>query len=425
LAQGLADRGHNVHVLTRAVAGSVANLVDFEDGVWVHRLIEDRDEGVAPAGAPVPPHIWRHTARMLRELRRLDAMHPIDIVEAPIWDVEGLAAILSGEYCVVTSLHTPLKKVVETNPDWRANMTASKQLAYDQIAHAERFVATRADGVRANSLAVLETMARLYDLQLGDGRVAVLPHGMEDRTKLLSGAADSTSSENDNSVTVLYAGRFEGRKGTDVLLAAIPELCEKHRFVRFTLAGEDRTSPDGSTLGGEFRTRHVGSKFLDRVVFAGEVSDAQLESHLQACDIFVAPSRYESFGLVFLEAMMFGKPVVGCRAGGMNEVIDEGVTGLLAEPGDVASLVSAVSMLLDDATKRREFGRAGRERYLRLYTREALIERTLKFYRETFSRTSDLRTPKSRSSERFDAARETRFEPIHVQNLVPAGPPHR
>jgi glycogen synthase len=346
LAQGLAEVGHNVHVLTRATVGTTANTVDFEDGVWVHRLIGDREEGAAPAGVVLPQHIWRHSARMLRELRRLDAMHPIDIVEAPIWDVEGLAAIQSGDFCVVTSLHTPLKKVVETNPDWQANMTAAKQMAYDQIAQAERFVATRADGVRANSMAVLETMRRLYDLKLDNDRVEVLPHGMEDRTKRIPISEGATSPEDAGSVTVLYAGRFEGRKGTDVLLAAIPELCEKYGLVRFVLVGEDRTLPDGSTPGADFRSRYVGAGFLDRVVFAGEVSDAQLESHLQACDIFVAPSRYESFGLVFLEAMMFGKPVVGCRAGGMSEVIEEGVTGLLAEPGDVASLVSAIGALL-------------------------------------------------------------------------------
>ena len=158
------------------------------------------------------------------------------------------------------------------------------------------------------------------------------------------------------------------------------------------LVGEDRSLPDGSTLGGQFRTRHHGANFIERVSFAGEVSDSQLEMHLQRCDIFVAPSRYESFGLVFLEAMMFGKPVVGCRAGGMIEVVEDGVSGLLAEPGDVPSLVSTIGTLLEDAAKRREFGRAGRQRYLSLYTREALVERTLKFYRGCLMR----RTERSR-----------------------------
>jgi glycosyltransferase involved in cell wall biosynthesis len=398
LAQGLADCGHNVHVLTRAVAGSIANTVDLEDGVWVHRLIENRDEASTPEGVKVPPHIWRHSARMLRELRRLNEMHAIDIVEAPIWDVEGLAAILSDEFCVVTSLHAPLKKVIETNPDWRMNMTAAKRQAYEEIAQAETFVATRAQGIRANSKAVLDTMNRLYGLRFDEGQAAILPHGMEDRTQGSSVKEKPPPSVRQNFVTVLYAGRFEGRKGTDVLLAAIPELSEKYPFARFVLVGEDRTLPDGSTLGGEFRRRHAGVHFVDRVIFAGEVSDAQLEANLGECDIFVAPSRYESFGLVFLEAMMFGKPVVGCRAGGMSEVIEEHVTGLLAEPGDVPSLVATVGALLADAEKRKKLGQAGRERYLRLYTRESLVDRTLKFYRELLSQSSVAKIERSRSA---------------------------
>ena len=410
LAEGLAERGHNIHVLTRSTAGSSANTVDFEDGVWVHRLIEDRDEGPAPNDVKAPPHIWQHSARMLRELKRLDDLHPIDLVEGPIWDVEGLAAILSGEFCVVTSLHTPLKKVVETNPDWQANMTPAKRQAYEEIARAETFVATRADGVRANSRAVIETMARFYGLKLDGENVAILPHGMEDRARQAEASKESASFKEQQSVTVLYAGRFEGRKGTDVLLAAIPELCEEYPCAKFVLVGEDRTLPDGSTLGGAFRARHANAHFKNRVIFTGEVSDTQLETYLRGCDIFVAPSRYESFGLVFLEAMMFGKPAVGCRAGGMSEVIDDGVTGLLAEPGDVRSLVSAIGALLDDAAKRAEFGRAGRERYLRLYTRGALIDRTLKFYRATLAR----------RAERSKAAVRSRSTTVRVETHPPA-----
>jgi hypothetical protein len=173
--------------------------------------------------------------------------------------------------------------------------------------------------------------------------------------------------------------------------------------------GEDRALPDGSTLGGAFRLRHSGATFLERVIFAGEVSDAQLERQLQECDVFAAPSRYESFGLVFLEAMMFGKPVVGCRAGGMNEVIEEGITGLLAEPGDVPSLAVAIGTLLEDAETRAMLGRAGRERYLQLYTREALIKRTLKFYRQTLSHRENQSS--TGTNARFTNARTNRFAP--------------
>jgi glycogen synthase len=268
-----------------------------------------------------------------------------------------------------------VKKVVEANPDWRTNLTPEKLQHYEDLAKAEVLVAERADGVRANSQAVVETMRNFYEVEFEQERLFVLPHGMEDRSPHAAAAKKS------NFINVLYAGRFEGRKGTDVLLQVIPELCLKHRRARFILVGEDRILPDGKTLFTEFWARHRRAPFRDRVIFAGEVSDEKLEAYLAQCDIFVAPSRYESFGLVFLEAMMFGKPVVGCRAGGMKEVIEEGVTGLLAEPGDAQTLSAALNVLLADPDKREAFGKAGRERYLRHYTREMLTDRTLEFYR--------------------------------------------
>ena len=382
LAGGLAAQGHNVHLLTRG-SGSV-NTVDFENGVWVHRLIEDRQPPPAPPnGMRVPPHIWRYSARMLRELRRIHEAHPIDVVEAPIWDVEGLATILDGSFCVITSLHTPLKKVVETNPDWQANLTPERLQGYEDLARAEVLVAKRAQGVRANSRAVVETMRNVYGIEFAAEQLFIVPHGMEDRSQ------GRVPEKKGNFIDVLYAGRFEGRKGTDVLLKAIPALCLRHRRARFILVGEDRILPDGTTLGGEFRTLHRRAEFRDRVIFTGEISDEKLETNLAQCDIFVAPSRYESFGLVFLEAMMFGKPVVGCRAGGMIEVIDEGIAGLLAEPGDPISLGAALDALLSDAAKREAFGKAGRERYLQQYTRDKLTDRTLDFYRQVLDRAAE------------------------------------
>lgn len=79
---------------------------------------------------------------------------------------------------------------------------------------------------------------------------------------------------------------------------------------------------------------------------------------------------------------MFGKPVVGCRWGGMEEVIAEGVTRLLAEPGDAQSLQACLACLIGNESLRKELGRAGRQRYARHYTREEFTARTLDLYRE-------------------------------------------
>jgi len=84
---------------------------------------------------------------------------------------------------------------------------------------------------------------------------------------------------------------------------------------------------------------------------------------------------------------------VGCRVGGMKEVIADGVTGLLAEPGDPESLRAALASLLADPAKRETFGKAGRARFLEHYTREKLTDRTLDFYHKVLANQSSHQLP--------------------------------
>jgi glycogen synthase len=378
LAAGLAERGHNVHVLTRSATPH--NTVDFENGVWVHRLVRDQVEPPPPDGIQVPAHIWQNSARLLRELKRINAAHPVDIVEGPIWDTEGIAPLVDRCFRVVTNLETPLKMWMETNPELVGG-SPEEQRFFEQQAAAEKLLMEEGVAHRAISHAIVEAMEQHYGVSFRPGQVTVFPLGMEDRSQN-GHAAPKTAAKENGVVNVLFTGRFEHRKGIDVLLNVIPSLCLKFPKARFTLVGEDRPRPDGTTLTGVFRSRHAKSPFRNRVIFTGQVSDRELETYLAQCDIFVAPSRYESFGLVFLEAMMFSKPVVGCRAGGMKEVIEDGVTGLLAEPGDAASLQATLATLLANPARREAMGKAGRERFLAYYTRHALTDRTLAFYHQ-------------------------------------------
>src|SRR5215471_15226815 len=111
-------------------------------------LVIDQQEPPPPAGVAVPAHIWQHSARMLRELKRIHEKHPIDIIEAPIWDAEGIAAILDGSFKVVTSLHTPLKTWIKTNLELVTG-TPEEGKFFEQLIAAETLVTERADGLRA------------------------------------------------------------------------------------------------------------------------------------------------------------------------------------------------------------------------------------------------------------------------------------
>ena len=270
IASGLAGKGHNIHVLTRSTSGM--NTVDFEDGVWVHRLALDRAEPAAPPDAIVPREAWQCSARLLRELHRIHGAHPIDLVEGPIWDVEGLAAALDGAFPVVTNLETPMKMVVETNPEL-IDHSPEGQRRYQEYYAAETLLMQRSGALRAISQAIVGTMEKYYGMEFPPGQVSVFPLGMEDRSE----GRDFPAAAKHGFTDVLFAGRFEGRKGIDVLLQAIPALCTKFPKARFIVVGEDRKKSDGRTYAETFRQVHARAAFLPRVIFPGAIPDRELE----------------------------------------------------------------------------------------------------------------------------------------------------
>jgi glycogen(starch) synthase len=119
---------------------------------------------------------------------------------------------------------------------------------------------------------------------------------------------------------------------------------------------------------------------LARTRFHGAAPRETLLERYAACDIFIAPSQYESFGLVFIEAMCFGKPVVAFDVGGASEIVSDGETGLLAPPGDRAALAACVLGLAEDPALRERLGRRAREVYEQRYTTELMIDRLEAFY---------------------------------------------
>jgi phosphatidylinositol alpha-1,6-mannosyltransferase len=108
----------------------------------------------------------------------------------------------------------------------------------------------------------------------------------------------------------------------------------------------------------------------DSVTFLGTLDTAELSVAYAACDTFAMVPRslggdVEGFGIVYLEAGLLGKPVVGSRSGGVTEAVVDGETGLLVRPGDVGELADAFRKLMDDTKLRKRLGRGGQDRLKR------------------------------------------------------------
>jgi glycosyltransferase involved in cell wall biosynthesis len=157
---------------------------------------------------------------------------------------------------------------------------------------------------------------------------------------------------------ILTAGRWDAReryKGVDHLIQALPALLESVPDVHLVAVGSGTDLPRLEALAQESSVPH-------RVHFLSGLSNDQLAAAYSASDVFALPSRGEGFGLVFLEAMSHGKPVIGGAHGGTPDVIADGENGFLVEYGKVHELCSQLRLLLTDENVRRRMGTRALER---------------------------------------------------------------
>lgn len=366
LAVDLAKLGHQVHVLT---TGSQHDRVDFEGKVWVHRISAREFE--APLDLEVPRHIWNYSRTMLEEAKEIASRRSIDAVYAPIWDVEGIAFLIDKKFPLVTSLQTTLEFYLSSNPEKRKDRDFFNSFVTPMLA-LERRMMKESDGIHAISQAIVDEIQSAYSLNFEPEKLNVIHLGLEDWSKESSEASPPSSSD---ITRVCFVGRMELRKGADVFLEIVPRLLEKYPLLHIDVVGADDISQgNGKTLRSVFEASNPGICSGTRLVFHGSVSDARLRAFYAKADIIVAPSRFESFGLVHLEGMMYGKPVIGGNIGGMKEVMQDGKTGLLATPGDGESLFGHLVHLIDDPVYRLKLGTAARERYLSMFQSERMAE---------------------------------------------------
>lgn len=365
LATGLAAEGHLVRVLTR---GESHDRVDLEEGVWVHRIVIE--EHPLPDGVAVPPALWNYSASLLDELLRIDSHRKVDLVQGPNWDSELIAVVLDGGFTTVLSLHTPLATVQDVEP---AVVSGNPYL--EQMLALDRLCLDRSTALLANGDAVVAAIEDRYELSLPRDKLAIIPHGVPDK-----GGIDAPDLHPET-VEVLFVGRLEQRKGIDTLLAAIPDVAREFPEARFVLVGDDTVpSETGVPHRVAFERSPAAAELGDRVRFTGLVDDEELEQWYACCDIFVAPSRFESFGLVLVEAMALGKPVVAGDNAGMRSIVEEGSNGYLVSPDDPDALKEALGRLISSADLRREFGDRSRRLFEERYSVAAMVEQTNRFY---------------------------------------------
>jgi glycosyltransferase involved in cell wall biosynthesis len=207
-------------------------------------------------------------------------------------------------------------------------------------------------------------------------RTVHLPHGVDTARYRPAGADEKQALRRQlglpaSCVIFGYTGRLLRGKGLEALLEAFAELATGAPEAHLVLvgSGEGQALSVDAELRAEVERRSLGS----RVTFAGRVDE--VEAWLRAMDVFVFPSLYEALGISLIEAASTGLPSVASRTGGIVDVVRDGETGLLVEPGRVSDLLSAMRALLQDAPRRSALGRAAREDAVQRFAFGATVTR--------------------------------------------------
>ena len=206
--------------------------------------------------------------------------------------------------------------------------------------------------------------------------VEIVPPGFTPLPAPLSGGRAFAESLGLRGPFLLFVGRLASNKGLLELVQAFAALHREQPDAELVLVGED------GGMGEAVRRRASELGVSSVVHFTGFLRDErQLASAFAEARLLVLPSEYEAFGLVLLEALAHGTPVVASRVGGIPEFIPDGKAGLLVPPLDVAALTEALRTLWSDETRRRSLGEFGRANVVPRYRWDVVVDQLERIYR--------------------------------------------
>ncbi|GGE75336.1 glycosyltransferase family 4 protein [Sphingomonas prati] len=366
IAQSLAEAGHDVRVLTfdrtgRAMDGAVTVIGCALAGgalAWLRKL-------------PATGHLVGPWA-MARAVRAEHARAPFDVIEGTNWYAPGLFVALDPRLPFVTRNSTPVATSGAGARGVRARTDHAAARAVEALA------AARSDMLISNTAAHGAKIAALYGVaEPGPAHHVV---GLSLDPVLVAAGERAAYPAGEAPVRLLFVGRAEYRKGYDALGPAIETLAEEAERgaipeFALTLVGV-----------GEERVAELSAAAQGRVAAFHRAESDHLYALLADTHVVVAPSRYESFGLVYQEAMAFGRPIVACAEDPSARLfVGETGAGLLAERCDAVLLADQLRWVIREPDLRARLHQASRAAAGR-FTRATLASETVAAYRAMLSR---------------------------------------
>jgi D-inositol-3-phosphate glycosyltransferase len=358
LAGRLALAGHAVTVFTRRDEEDAPLRVTGPTGYVVEHV------PAGPAREIPKDDLLQHMPAFARYLEQRWTEDPVDVVHAHFW-MSGIASTRAARRVGVPVLQTfHALGTVKRRNQGAADTSPTERIGF------ERRLCRQVDHVIATCS---DEISELLALGLPASHATVIPCGV-DTSVFRPGPRPATGTGGHR---LLYVGRVVERKGVGNIVEALGSL----PGVTLDIAGGppiDRLDEDVEIA----RLRRIASRVgvLDRVRFLGAVSRAEVPALMRAADVVVDVPWYEPFGIVPVEAMACGRPLVGSAVGGLLDTVVPGVTGELVPPRRPDLLAPVLDELLADPLRRAAYGRAGRARAVKEYQWSRVAAATERVY---------------------------------------------
>lgn len=358
LSAAMVRQGHDVTVYTRRDDPDSPDEVDTADGYTVVHVPAGRPEPM-PEGA-----LLEHMGDFARYLHGHWSVRRPDVAHAHFW-MSGIATQLAAAGHRVPTVQTfHALGVVKRRHQGSQDTSPAARVKL------EKLVARGAGWVTATCTDEVFELVRMGRART---RISVVPCGVD----LQRFSTEVPAAARGRRHRVVGVGRLVPRKGFDTMIEALPALPD----TEFVIVG----GPPAGGLDRDPEARRLRALagrlgVADRVVFTGAVDRQQMPALLRSADVVTCTPWYEPFGIVPLEAMACGVPVVASAVGGMLDTVVHDVTGRLVTPRRAKDCADAVSMILRDSFYRRSLGLAGRDRACARYSWDRIGSDTLRVY---------------------------------------------
>lgn len=363
LAQHLSKSGNEVHVITCWENGTE----EFEAGnnVFVHRVKTSytNSNNIVEWAMQLNFSMIEYGINFLNKTK-------IDIIHAHDWLVAYSARVLRKAFCLplITTIHAT---------EWGRNNGIHNEMQ-KSIHSIENWLVNESDKVIVNSCYMKNEIKAIFNGN--EDKITIINNGVDlkkfDDVYVAPEFRQNYAAPNEK--IVFFVGRLVNEKGVQTLIDAIPKIIRNYNDVKFVIAGQ---GPCFHSLIEQGKRLNI----LNRIYFTGFISEEVLLKLYKCSDIAVFPSMYEPFGIVALEGMVAGIPVVVSDVGGFDEIVCHREDGMKFYCGNSNSLADCILELLKNEGLSQRMGEIGLQKVHRLYNWNNITKTILSEYQDVIS----------------------------------------